>query len=235
MLEASSPSDRPDYGPTGTGGGILTPVEVGMVAQRDRYRVIFTCAGPTPIRYTFGGLMDQLIPPASLPADHSTTEVECDGAVHEDDLDLPLVDGARFLVTSDSRSAWRLMVTTAPPPIALAPNEGGWTISGGAGPNYMTDRQPGGVSLPGANGGGDVRVVIACSGDTTLTGTIDVGPVVGQQLDPFTVGCAGSDAAGIARIYPKAASYVEVQYDPRGAPIWLAITVQVRAPASPPP
>jgi hypothetical protein len=233
LLDASSPSQTPDYGAPGTGIGTWTPVAMGAVPQRERYRVLVTCAGPSPVRVAFRQLIEPA--PATPPGDHSVTQVECDGGVHVDMLELPLGDPAQVLVSSDPGTAWLMFVTSDPPPITIAPDEDGWTTAAASGPNYFDDAQPGGVSLPAAESGGDVRVVISCSGDTTITGTIDVGPVVGQKLDPFEIDCAALGGNTLARIHPDAAPYVEVLWDPHGARIWLAITVQVRGPANPRP
>jgi hypothetical protein len=61
--------------------------------------------------------------------------------------------------------------------------------------------------------------------------------VVDQVLDPFTLDCnAGHEnALTLARIYPHAAGQVHVTYNPQGAPLWIAVTVQVRAPPNPTP
>jgi hypothetical protein len=216
---------------------VWVPAEVGQVAQRERYRVLVTCAGPHSIRYAFGRLFDRQNAPDPLPEDHSVTEVECDGGVHEDVLALPLVDGARLLVTSSAQEAWQIIVMSDKPPISLPPDEGGWVMSTGFGPNFLPSGQQEGVTLVGPDGGGEVRVVISCSGDALLTGTIDVGPVAGQKLDPFTLDCSLDGGAGVtlARSYATAASSVTVLYDPHGATIWLAVSAQVRAPASPAP
>jgi hypothetical protein len=237
LLEVGSETGTPDYGPVGTGGGVWGPAEVGSIAQRERYRVLVTCAGPHSIRYAFGRLIDQQNPPDPLPEDHSVTEVECDGGVHEDALELPLLEGARFLVTSSAQEAWQIIVTSDRPPISLPPDEGGWVMSTGFGPNFLPGGQQEGVTLAGPDGGGEVRVVIGCFGDATLTGTIDVGAVAGQELDPFALDCSADRSVGatIARSYGKAASSVTVLYDPHGATIWLAVSAQVRAPASPAP
>jgi hypothetical protein len=232
LLDASSPLQTPDYGGPGSGGAPWTPVAMGAVPQRERYRVLVTCAGPSPIRFAFRALIDP--PPATPPEDHSVTQVECDGGVEMDVLELPLDDPAQVLVSADPRTAWLMFVTSDPPPITIAPDEDGWTISAGSGPNFFDDAQPGGLSVPGAEGGGDVRVVISCSGDTTITGTIDVGAVAGQKLDPFEIDCA-PDGNTLARIYPDAAPYVEVLWDPHGARIWFVVSVQVRGPANPRP
>jgi hypothetical protein len=231
LLDVRGESGEPDYAPAGTGGGMWLPADVGWVPHRDQYRVLVSCAGPHSIRYAFTGLVDET-KPDELPESHSITEVECNGAVHQDVLDLPL-DEARLYVTSSAQIAWHIVMTADPLPIALAPNEGGWVTSSGFGPNWEPDGQASGITGPGEENGGDVRVVVTCSGNATMTGTIDVGPVAGQKLDPFTLDCNG--AGTLVRTYPDAASYVEVLYDPNGPGLWVALTIQVRAPASPAP
>jgi hypothetical protein len=235
LSDVRGASEFPDYGPTATGGGLWLPAEVGHVQHRDQYRVLVSCAGPRTIRYAFGQLIDQATLPL-LPEDHSITEVECDGALHEDVLDLPL-DEARIIVTSSDQNAWHIIVAGDPLPIALAKDEGGWTMSGGNGPDYVSAGHEQGVTLPGAEAGGDARVVISCSGDTTVTGSIDAGPGPrpSARPDPFTLDCRGPDGATLARSYVNAAPYVDVLYDPHGAPIWFAVTVQERAATSPAP
>ena len=61
--------------------------------------------------------------------------------------------------------------------------------------------------------------MISCYGDATITGTIDIGPVVDQKLDPFSLDCniEHTNAVTVARTYAHAASQVQVTYDPQGA------------------
>jgi hypothetical protein len=233
LLMANSELANPDYDRR----PVLTePASVGNVAQRDRYRVLVSCAGPDSIRYAFGVLYDDQNPPDPLPEDHSLTEIECDGALHEDLFETPLPDGARFLVTAQPRTAWRIAVTSDKPPIAIAPDVPGWQLSSGAGPNYLTSGNAEGIDLIGPDDGGPVRVVITCAGPGTLTGTIDVGSPVGTRLDPYSIDCSdGSSDRSLERVYEHAASSVQVLYDPHGAIIWLAVTSQIRATASPAP
>ena len=233
LLGVNSELLEPDY----ERRPVLTePEQMGNVAQRDRYRVLVSCAGPDSVRYAFGTLYDQENPPEPLPEDHSVTEVECDGAVHEDTFETPLPDGARFVVTAQPRTAWRIVVVSDKPPISLAPDKPGWQLSSGAGPNYLTSGNAEGIDLIGPDDGGPVRVAITCSGPATLTGTIDVGSPIGTRLDPFSLDCSeGSAGQTIERVYEDAATSVQVLYDPHGATIWLAVSSQIRARASPAP
>ncbi|MEO5941574.1 MAG: hypothetical protein ABIZ72_11130 [Candidatus Limnocylindrales bacterium] len=234
ILDVTSEAATPDYVPTGTGGGMWLPQEVATVANRPAYRVQVTCAGPNPIRYAFGTFYDEQNPPEPLPDDHSTTQVECDGALHEDVLDVPLIDGARFIVTSDPQTVWRIRVTVDKPPISLAPDVPGWTMSTGSGPNWMTRREAGASDLIGGEKGEPIRVVITCAGDATLTGTIDWGSPIGTKLDPYSIDCsADSPNQTLVRVYPSVAGYVQVTFDAGGRTIWLAITGQAPGPAVP--
>jgi hypothetical protein len=233
---ARSEATVPDYGPTGTGGGIRTPAAMGSVIDRPAYRVQVTCAGPNPIRYSFGRLIDEANPPDPLPEDHSSTQVACDGALHEDVIDVPLREGARLLVTSDPQTVWEIQGTADEPPISLAPDGGGWTMSTGLGPNWMTSGNAEGYGGIGPADGGPVRVVITCSGEATLTGTIDVSGSPTGKVDPFSIDCSGRSGGGtLEREYAHGSVISEVFFDPHGGTIWLAITTQVRGPGAPRP
>ena len=236
LIDGHSETQVPDYEPTRTGGGILVPTTLDSVAQREGYHVLVTCAGPTPIRYSFSPFVNDQNPPEPLPENHSTTQVECDGAAHEDILDLPLEAGGRIVVTAEARTAWQIIVTADDPPISLAPNEGGWTMSTGLGPTWMTSGNAEGYGGIGPDDGGPVRVVITCSGAATVTGTIQAGTPAPSQGDPFSIDCSNRPGGQtLEREYEHGSIVSEVLYDPHGATIWLAITTQIRTPASPPP
>ncbi len=172
-------------------------------------------------------------PSAPIGDDVLVTQVECDGEAHEDLVELPQLDDTRLVVTSESRTAWQVLVVSDLPPIALAPDGNGWQMSTGFGPTYFADGAEGGAGGIGPDDGGDVRVVISCAGETILTGSIDVGPALSQSPDPFRIDCSGG--ATLARTYEHAGVAVDVWYVPDGAPIWLAVTTQVRDGGSPPP
>ena len=233
VFDGNSEATTPDYGPTQTGGGLWLAQDVGTVANRPGYRVTVSCAGPNPIRYAFGTLYDEANGPDPLPEDHSTTQVECDGALHEDRLDVALVEGARVVVTSDPGTVWRIQVTADKPPVGLAPDGAGWTMSTGFGPNWMTDGTGQGYGGIGPDDGGPVRIVITCLGEATLTGTIDVGTPAGSRTDPFSIDCSGRSGDGtLEREYAHGSIAPEVVFDPHGGTIWLAITTQIRRPAT---
>lgn len=235
VLDAASVTAVPIYQDPLFGGGAFVPGDVGVVAERDVYRVTFVCAGPRPIRYAFRSLADESTAPEDV-TEYSSTQVECDGAPHTDELELPLIEGGRLFVTADDRDAWRILVTSTAPPIAIAPNGNGWTLSAASGPDWLTG-ETSAVSLPGPDDGGRARVTISCFGDGTVTGTIFVGPREGDPVDPFTLDCSIEHINGVVlvRTYAKAGPAIDVVYDLHGIPAWVAITVQVRAPASPPP
>lgn len=233
LLEVASQADTPDYAATGTGGGIWTGEELGGLPVRNRYRVIVICAGPSPIQYAFRQRLAEQGPSAPIADDLLLTQVECDGAAHEDRVELPQLGDTSLVVTSEGRTAWRILVVSDLPPIALAPDGNGWQMSTGFGPTYLSDGAEGGTGGIGPDDGGDVRVVISCAGETILTGSIDPGPALSQSPDPFRIDCSGG--ATLARTYEHAGVAVDVRYFPDGAKIWLAVTTQVRAASSPPP
>lgn len=234
LLDVRSPSDVPDYGPAGTGGGLWLPADVGWVTHRDQYRVLVSCAGPHAIRYAFAQPVDQTKPKEAFET-YSDTEVECDGGIHEDVLDLPL-DEARFVVTSSNQIAWRVVVEGDPLPIALAPDGDGWTTLGSAGPNFFPRGQRDGLTVP-TTVGGDVRIVVSCAGDGIIDGTIDVGDPLVRPTDPYTLDCnvEHTNAITLERAYRQGGSSATVKFDPHGTPVWVAITIQIRDPANPAP
>ena len=233
LIDGRSETQVPDYRPTLTGGGILVPTALDAVPGREAYHVLVTCAGPTPIRYAFSPFVNDQSAPEPLPEDHSTTQVDCDGAAHEDVLDLPLDAGGRIVVTTEARTAWQIIVTADAPPISIAPNEGGWTTSTALGPTWIASGDAAGYGGIGPDDGGPVRVVITCSGAATLTGTIGAGTPAPSQGDPFSIDCSSGPGGGtLEREYDHGSIVSEVFYDPHGATIWLAITTQIRAPAN---
>ncbi|MEA2520316.1 MAG: hypothetical protein QOF49_2396 [Chloroflexota bacterium] len=235
LLDVRGETAVPEYGAAGTGGGMWLPSDVGSVAHRDRYRVFVSCAGPRSIRYAFERAADPANR-AALAENESVTEVECDGATHLDELDLPL-DEALLSVTASDQIAWHIVVTGDALPIGAAADEDGWVTTAGFGPNYAETGGASSVSLPGGEGDASpARVVVGCFGATTITGAIDVGrnAGLGEHPDPFTLDCNAEHGTPltIARTYPKASGQVHISYDPDGAPVWLVFTVQVRASAS---
>jgi hypothetical protein len=223
LLDATSADDRavaPDVDPS-TG---LATWSIGGLPVRAGYRVTVACAGPRPVRYRIGG-----IDPGPAPDATTLTSVACDGAAHQDGLDLVMATGTDVAVVADPRDSWQILVTADRPPFAIPENGGGWEMSSALGPSYFTDAVPVMTSLVG--GDGPVRVVINCAGATTVTGTIEIGVPVPSRPDPFTIDCSAQPTgATLERIYPRGANQVTIVTDPLGATIWLAVTTQTRSP-----
>ncbi|HEX2754520.1 MAG TPA: hypothetical protein VHM48_03605 [Candidatus Limnocylindrales bacterium] len=226
-LEAESRTLEPDYTDILTGGGIQSRTEVGSLATRTRYDVYISCAGPTSVRYAFGGRRssDEPVDPGVL-IEYVAGEVECDGTLQHDVIELTL-GGGDVSVTAEDRTVWRIVVTQEKPPIASAPDEGGWTLSSGGGPNLDINGQLEDATMAGNAAGGDIRIVVSCSGATTLDLIVDTGPVVGQRVDHLSVDCREGFGT-VEKVYAKAGPYIEVTSDPHGVRTWIAITVQTR-------
>ena len=131
VAEGTSAAAAPDYGPLLTGGGMFTPTEIGQAIERERYRILVTCAGPAPDPLRLRPARRRGEPSAEPPDDHVATQIECDGAAHEDVLDIPLDHGSRLVVTATDQTAWHVIVTADPPPIALAAGRRGLDAGGG--------------------------------------------------------------------------------------------------------
>ncbi len=234
LLDVNSETSTPEYAPAGTGGSMFVPAEYGTVQGRGVQRISLACAGPGTVRVAFAQNADLFATGSAIDDGYGAIQVECDGAIHRDVLELPPFDSAAVLVTAESRQAWHLIVSTDHPPIDVAPNGGGWTLSTAIGPDYFAELHEHGVSLVGPVGGGDVRVVVRCSGDATLDGTIDVGLGTrsSARLDPFTLDCRQDGAETLERSYSGTGEQVHVELDAHGGAIWLAVSAQVRDPAS---
>ena len=207
------------------------------VADRDVDPVTLPCAGPRPVRYAFWTEKStSTLAPEVL--QDSITQVECDGAAHTDELRLPLRGGGRLFVTADSRNVWRIAVALPLPPIGPATNENGWTLAAGIGPDYETSGRASSVSLPGADNGGDTR---GC--DQLLRGWEHQRNDRGRGARERSGRSVHPGLQRRARGTPSP-SHVDTRMPPArltwattrtGRRIWLAITVQVRAPGTPAP
>lgn len=196
------------------------------VPNRERYKVLYSCAGPQPISYSFGGTF---VGPddVAVPLEYLRTVAECDGGVHVDTIDIPL-GGAEVSVSSDPRVAWHLMVLAETPPIAAPENDPIWTTSSVSGPNLEARGQGHVISTPTGEPGEDVRVIVSCEGDGPLKVTTDTGAVEGERLDTFEVPCEIGKPATIARVYTKMPGHMTATFDPGGKPMWIVFATQVR-------
>lgn len=216
----------PSYGELGASEP-AERVSVFGVPSRERYQVRYSCAGPQPITYWFGGTFvgpDEV----AVPVQYLRTVAECDGGVHVDTIDIPLRAGAEVSVAGDPRVAWHLMVLAETPPIAVPENDGTWTTSSASGPNLELSGQEHGISLPTGEVGEDVRIVVSCEGDGPLKVTTDTGAVEGERLDTFEVPCEVGKPATIARVYTNVPGHVSATLIPGGKPMWIMFATQVR-------
>lgn len=223
LLTARSETRAPNYEAAPTGGAGRETVQLDGLATRDRYRIAVSCAGPSTIRYAIG----------DRSADNSITEdvgtvVECDGGTHTDEIEIPFPNGGRLFITSEARTAWEVTVLADKPPIDVVANDAAWQLSSAIGPNLELDGRALEVSLIGAAGGGDVRVVVSCEGNGPLMVAVDTGPVTGVTIDPFTVDCGIGRPATVARVYPNGGKQVGVSLDPGGSRMWIAVGAQIQ-------
>jgi hypothetical protein len=226
LVQNQGQHPEPDYGAILTGGGVVTPVEVGGVPSRENYRVRVSCGGPTTLSYTFGQSGGE-----TGFVSYVTTQVPCDGAIHEGRFDIPLPNGAMVFVATDDRDAWSLLVTTEAPPVSMAPNEGGWTMSMAIGPTLEFD--PHSFSLNSAVGGPvhEIRVVVSCLGGHSVAVTVASSKTqVYTSVGSFTVSCEPSQVSTSSKIFRLPAATFEVTAQP-DSKMWLAVTVQERAAA----
>jgi hypothetical protein len=219
LLTNSGQHLDPDYSEIQTGGGIVTPIKVGGLPSREDYRVRVSCAGPSPLSYTFGanGSETEFV-------SYLTTQVLCDGAIHEGRFDIPLPNGAEFFVATDDRNAWNLLVTSAEPPVSIAPDEGGWGMSMAIGPTLEFD--PHSNSLSSAIEGPDrnIRIVVSCLGghavDVEVTSS-------GKKVGTFKAACEPDQAQTSSANFRLPTAGFEVNTMP-DSKMWLAVTVQTR-------
>jgi hypothetical protein len=229
IIQASGEHPDPDYGQIQTGGGIFVPASVGAMASLDAYHVQVSCAGPSPLRYTFG---DDGAPAGFT--SYSTTEVACDGAVHDARLGLALPHGATVYVTVDARDAYDLLVTSDTPPVAAAPDESGWQTMIGYGPSLQFEAR--GVSLSSVidNPAHEIRVVVSCSGGHSVTVNVDGGVKAYIHVGSFTAPCQSDGATTTAQSFrlPSSSGFT-VTAEP-DSKMWVVVTVQQRPVAATP-
>jgi hypothetical protein len=209
----------------------IVPIELQPVAPRRSYRVLTSCAGPGPIRYVFGSRAQD----GSTVIDAtSTTAVACDGAVHTDDLGLTERNGSQIFVLADPRIAWRVMVASDIPPIALAANDATWGMREAIGPTVEFADTPYSLSSALEGKERDIKVVVTCFGGTSVDVTVHDVDTTQPAVGSFHVDCSGSVPTTTAKVFTLGRPEYIVEVQPRGE-MWLVATVQGRIPASPAP
>jgi hypothetical protein len=230
LFTASGQHPDPDYTAIQTGGGIITPRVVGSIPPLDGYRVRVSCAGPAPLRYAIGAdNADTGV------VTYSMTEVACDGAIHDGRFDIALPNGAPVFVATDDRDAWNLLVTTDPAPVSIAPNENGWALKIATGPDLTFDAQPNSLVSLIENPVREIRVVVSCFGGHSVKVDVAGTGSTAVFIGSFTALCEPGQATTSSATFSLPTSDgFEITAVP-DTKMWVAITVQTRAPASPPP
>ena len=229
VASGASPIDVPNYLDNQTGGGVLLPLAIGSAPARDRYRVQVACAGPGNLRYMLGstirgtGTADDGTIDAFL-----TTEVECDGMLARDAIEIALPAGAEVFVTADERIAWLISVSAEEPPVALDPGDGFWALAIGTGPDLDFDGAPSGLSgMTDAASGTEIRVVVTCLGGNFVDVKVHSRDFEDPPLASFRADCRGDEAQTTAQQVRLDSEAFLVETDPDGK-MWLAVTVQQR-------
>jgi hypothetical protein len=229
VVQSASHPD-PEYRGVLTGGGIITPVEVGQLPSLDAYRVRVSCAGPSPLQYVIGDESE-----TSGFVAYSTTQVACDGGLHDGQFAISLPHGAKVYVAVDDRDAWNLLVSSDIPPVAIAPDADGWRLMIGSGPDLEFDAVPTSMSSYLDAPSHDIRVVVSCFGGGGVRVDVETGVKTIVHVGSFTAPCEEGQPTTTTQAFvvPSVQGFtVTVQPD---AKMWLATTVQERVAASPKP
>ncbi len=198
--------------------------QVHSLPGRESYVALVSCIGGSSIRYIIGDEVDGVL------VRDTETQVACDGEAHRGGLAIGRPFGSQVFVAADPAIRWSLLVTGAPPPVALVQELPGWQLSTGFGPELSFDTSEHHFTGPGQDGGGQVLIVLACAGSESLEVTVNVERRLGQVLESeHLVATCTPDGATTSQTFDTKRSYVDVSYTaPAGS--WTAMSIMVPDP-----
>ncbi len=235
LVEARSHVQQPSYEPNRTGGGIRVLMAFENAPPRDGYRVQFSCAGPTSIRWALAADPAEVqSSPGQDQLEHIATEVECDGAAHADVVSIAMTHGTSLYVLAEDRVAWHVVVTGEVPPITVAPDGSGWQTEVSVSPRLDFEGIGGGL-VGGGAAGQEIRVTITCLGGTGVDITVHrPSSPPDATFATFQATCVFDQPRTTTMIVLVPEAQYLVDYHPQGK-MWIAVTVQKRVPGSPAP
>ena len=215
LVEVQGITMPPDGGDSPTSGS-MPLIELEAVSGRMDYLVRAWCNGGPAIRYIHGDEVDGRVVPAT------TTQVNCDGAMHTIGLGIPEPFGSRVYVAANPGTRFSVLVSSGQPPVSLAGDDPGWEPAGGLGPDLAFDTSIHSFSAVGATGGGPVQVVFDCAGTGAVEVTVDLGDV----LETFVARCSTEGAINVQTFEASSYARIHVEYATRPG-LWTALTILV--------
>jgi hypothetical protein len=116
----------------------------------------------------------------------------------------------------------------------MAPDGGGWTMSGAIGPSLEFEPHSYGMSSAVEGRVPEIRVVVSCFGGHSVHVTVASGKQISVPAGSFTAACEPDRALTSSMTFrlPTAGFDVTAMPDSK---MWLVVTVQERAAANPAP
>jgi hypothetical protein len=165
----------------------LALTSLDALPARPGYRVQLWCQDGAALRYIHPD-------PASEEFVVSTsTQVPCDGNVHELALG-PEIYGTNVFLAATPGSQVAVLVTSPHPPISLANDRPGWQMSSGFGPHLDYEAGTQMVTGIGGEDGGPVLIVFACASTTATEISVEVGARSSETPETFTAACTPEGA-----------------------------------------
>jgi hypothetical protein len=204
------------------------------VSGRDRYEILYSCAGPGRVDYLFAATVADIERTGTF-GDYARSGFLCDGRVHSERLDVALPSGSLVTVLASQRTAFELVVRADPAPVVLAEDGDGWETTMGSGPDLRYDTT--GSVLNGMLDPGmahEINVIVACRGGSQVEVTIYSIAIEEKPVTSYLADCSAttSIATSMAVALPGDTFLVVTKPD---AKMWLAVTVQERRAGSPRP